>query len=77
VLYKIDEQRVYLADPSWGRTRMEFPRFERLWRTEEGALYGRFLTVLPQQGEEARYQAWAISSRLYGNIIAVKDLMPF
>jgi len=75
VLYKIDDKRVYLADPSWGRARMEISRFERLWRTKEGELYGRFLVILPKEGSE--YKAWETPNPFYGNIIAVKDFMPF
>jgi predicted double-glycine peptidase len=75
VVYKMDEKKVYLADPEWGRVSIEMSRFERLWRTREGNLYGRFLLILPKEGDEGDYQGLALPVQLYGNAIAMRDFI--
>lgn len=46
VLKGIDKHGIWLADPSWGNTRMRRERFERFWYAA-GEARGKVLAVLP------------------------------
>ena len=51
VLRGIDDERVWLADPSWGNRVLSKAAFTAMWHTREGvALPGKVLLVIPQEG---------------------------
>jgi predicted double-glycine peptidase len=77
VVYEMSEKWAYLADPSLGRVKMELSRFDTWWHTREGSLYGRFLLILPKEGEEAAYKGLDLQGPLYGNAIALRDFIRF
>ena len=48
VLRAIDDNHVYLADPSWGNRTLTRKQFEKIWNTRNDAEYqGRVLLILP------------------------------
>ncbi len=53
VLKGIDEHGVWLADPSWGNTKMRRAQFKRFWHSREQAgTPGRVLALFPAAGTE-------------------------
>jgi len=76
IVYKIDDERVYLADPAWGHTRMGLSRFKKLWQTRSGEYYGRFLMVFPK-ADQPILNMWPAPSPFYGNVAAIKDVVLF
>lgn len=53
VLRGIDEDTVWLADPSLGNRTYSRAQFEAMWNTRGEALAGKFLAVLPAQADSA------------------------
>lgn len=48
VLRAIDDNHVYLADPSWGNRTLTRKQFEKIWNTRNDAKYqGKVLLILP------------------------------
>ncbi len=48
VLKGVNEDRVYLADPSWGNVRFRWTKFLSMWETREGEKQkGKILLIVP------------------------------
>ncbi len=75
VFYKIDDKKVYLADPFFGKIEMEIPRFEQVWLVRSEKLYGSFLLVLPKKGEEGLLKPLDLQKPSLANRVAVRDML--
>jgi hypothetical protein len=75
VFYKIDDKRVYLADPFFGKIGMEIPRFEQIWHTRSEKLQGSLLLILPKKGEEALFKPLDVQKSFLANQVAVRDML--
>jgi len=75
VLYKMDNHKVYLADPFLGKVTMEIPRFEKVWHTRLEETEGSFLLVLPKKGKESLFKPLAVQKPSLANQAALKGMI--
>lgn len=55
VVRAIDNDKVYLADSSWGNRVLSRKQFEKMWHTNNNPkLQGRVLLILPNDGQQKR-----------------------